>query len=286
MKTFHTGREGCGEGRPITADPSASIGPSAETETLSAENEHSIHDREDPQRDLHEIPRRPTGIWSATDASNLCPIGLSVPVGSQPNFDEPLHAVWPWMNPAGQRSGNTVPRRLALDNWVYTTMRETAQRDGSDGTEIVRMAIAEMACTELPEIPQVGLWPEGDRVAARDFVVAWWRYLSLRWEAFGEWPDPVTQIETLRLLATWRDPIACVRQSLAGSFKGVYPLRSDIDGDLYEPHAPIVVAATRRYRVPHTDGATVRDTFRAYTLRPDWSARLQSLKHALSKPAA
>lgn len=268
MKTFHTGREGCGEGRPIAADP---------TDT--------------PTHDLHPVPVRPTGIWGAGDPSSLCPIGHSVPVGSQPNLDQPLHAVWPWMNRPAQRSGNIVPRRLAVDNWVYTAMRDAAQRDGSDGTEIVRMALAEMACAELHEIPQSGLWPNGDRVAARDFVVAWWRYLSLRWEAFGEWPDPLTQVETLRLLATWRDPVACVRQSIAGSFKGVYPLRSDIDGDLYEPQAPIAVAATRKHRTPHSDGATVRDTVRGYTLRPDWAARLHALKHAPSqhapsKPAA
>lgn len=256
MKTFQLSREGCGEGRPPHA-----------TADLPTEPH---------QLDLAPVPTLPGPLWGGPTGNG---VGFDVPMSAEVNPDQPNHTVWPWMNPPGRRSGNASQRRMAVAAWIDDLMSQAARNNpGEDPTDVALAALAEMAGAEVDDLPASGLWTAGDRMGARDFVVAWWRYLSLRWEAFSEWPDPLTQIATLSLLATWRNPEACVRQSIAGSYKGIFPLRGDIDGDLYSGAAAISVAATRKHRTPQSDGATVRDTVRAYALRPDWQERLKSIE--------
>lgn len=252
-------REGCGEG--VTPAP---------------EGEHS--------QELMPPPPQPVGLWSsALGVVGSAGIGLQRPTGASTNPDEPNGYVWPWMNPAGVHCGNLAARRLAVAEWIDLEMALAAGRYQTDGTEKAKAALAALAGATPSSIPD-GLWPAGSRMGARDVVVAWWRYLTFRWEAFGEYPEPATQLAQLHLLSTWRNPHDCIRQSIAGSFKGIYPLRADIDSDLYRTHAPIIVRASRKLRTPHHDGATVRDTVRSYQLRPDWAERLQDLSTPL--PAA
>lgn len=116
--------------------------------------------------------------------------------------------------------------------------------------------------------------PNGDTLPGSlltiPFVSEWARYLRWRWLTWREWPDRVTQTAQWQQLAEWFDPIACVRQSIAASFKGVFPLRTDLDDGRYT-RSGTVLRASRRARSAVQRGGCVTDTVIGYAprLTPD-----------------
>ncbi|OJX57656.1 MAG: hypothetical protein BGO89_06705 [Candidatus Kapaibacterium thiocyanatum] len=116
--------------------------------------------------------------------------------------------------------------------------------------------------------------PNGDMLprslSTIPFLSEWARYLRWRWLTWHEWPDRVTQTAQWLQLAEWFDPIACVRQSVAGSFKGIFPLREDLGSGRYT-RSGTVLRASRRARSAARRGGCVTDTVIGYAprLTPD-----------------
>ncbi len=114
--------------------------------------------------------------------------------------------------------------------------------------------------------------PDGETLphvlATASFIGEWARYLRWRWLTWHEWPDRATQSAQWQQLARWFDPIACVRQSIARSFKGIFPLREDLDGGRYT-RSGTVLRASRRARSTARRGGCVTDTVIGYAPRLD-----------------
>lgn len=113
-----------------------------------------------------------------------------------------------------------------------------------------------------------------DPLTTVTFVRQWARYLRWRWLTWAEWPDGPSQHAQWHQLARWHDPIACIEQSISSSFKGVFPLRADIEHGRYQ-RSGTILRSSRAARRRTQRGGCVTDTVIGYTacIPPDTSDR-------------
>lgn len=197
------------------------------------------------------------------------PEALPDPPREDPAAIWPIVA-WPLFGPPHRRYHPNLSYLTGLTRgWITETYRRPSEQV-YEGIPPRAVLLAALAC-RLPD--KTGTWQDQDEAFFRhlpreldtdDVVMEWWAYLESRWRTFGEWPDPLTQVSTLQVLADWRRPDACLREARASSYKGVFPLRSDIEAGLYERQRTIVLATSRTARRHDGRGATVRDTVTGY----------------------
>ncbi|MBS1562333.1 MAG: hypothetical protein JSS89_12070 [Bacteroidetes bacterium] len=237
---------------------------------------------------IEGVPREPIGHWRALmdlQVADWKPNGQYTPEGNPMPLGTPAPAAAPGATAAAKPAVLNIREIIrSIDGWVWPLKNTPGTlRALPRGTvDFLRRTLAEfdretlvglalsLAGTEeqleavhSPDYTVSEVRTALTRFADAAFVIAWWRYLDMRWRKFSEWPDFETQLMTHWELRFVPDPTACVWQSVASSYKGVHVLHTD--RHLWPQRVPVALHGSRKQRTQHPDGILVRDTVIAWS---------------------